>query len=91
MHSALFVKDFRPISLSTSVYKLIAKVLAERFKKIMPLIISPSQSAFVEGRKILDPVLIANEAVEEYRSKKRRVGFLNLTWEKLLTVLIGSF
>lgn len=27
------VKDFRPISLTTSTYKIISKVLAERYKK----------------------------------------------------------
>lgn len=60
------VNDFRPISLTTSVYKIIAKVLVERLKKVMPSIIAPTQSAFIEGRQILDPILIANAVVEEY-------------------------
>ena len=58
-------KDFRPISLTTIVYKVIAKILAERLKKVMPSIIAPTQSAFIEGRQILDPIVIANEIVEE--------------------------
>lgn len=36
----------------------------------MHCIIDPTQSTFVEGRQILDPILIANEAVEDYISKK---------------------
>ncbi|RVW32476.1 hypothetical protein CK203_081299 [Vitis vinifera] len=58
------LKDFRPISLVGSLYKLLAKVLANRIKKVMGKVISESQNAFVEGRQILDAVLIANEAVD---------------------------
>ncbi|XP_038903533.1 uncharacterized protein LOC120090100 [Benincasa hispida] len=57
-------------------------VLAERLKLVMPSIIAPSQSAFTEGRQILDPILIANEAVEDYRVKKKKGWILKLDMEK---------
>ena len=57
------LKDFRPISLVGSLYKLLAKVLANRIKKVMGKVISESQNAFVEDRQILDATLIANEVV----------------------------
>ncbi|RVW20626.1 Transposon TX1 uncharacterized 149 kDa protein [Vitis vinifera] len=57
------LKDFRSISLVGSLYKLLAKVLANRLKKVMGKLVSKSQSAFVEGRQILDALLIANEAI----------------------------
>ena len=44
------VKDFRPISLVTSLYKLIAKVLSSRLKAVLADTISESQGAFVVGR-----------------------------------------
>lgn len=48
----------------------------------MPSIISPIQSAFIGGRQILDPVLIDNEVVEEYRVKKKKGWILKLDLEK---------
>ncbi|XP_057779790.1 uncharacterized protein LOC130998388 [Salvia miltiorrhiza] len=67
--------DFRPISLITSLFKIVAKILAERLKRVMGSIISDNQSAFVKGRFILDGVVILNEAISE--AKKKRVGRLN--------------
>ena len=58
------LKDFRPISLMGSLYKLFAKVLANKLKKVVGKIDSKSQNAFVEERQILDASLIANEAID---------------------------
>ncbi|RVX19154.1 CLIP-associated protein [Vitis vinifera] len=53
--------DFRPINLLGGLYKLLAKVLANRLKKVEK-VVSMDQNAFVRGRQILDASLIANEA-----------------------------
>jgi hypothetical protein len=58
------VKDFRPISLTGSIYKIISKVLANRLRDVLGSLLSPTQNAFIQSRQIQDSVLIANESLD---------------------------
>ena len=58
------LKDSRLLSLLGSLYKLLAKVLANHLKKVVGLIVSEAQNAFVEGRQIINASLIANEVID---------------------------
>ncbi|XP_028056988.1 uncharacterized protein LOC114260981 [Camellia sinensis] len=74
--------NYRPISLVGSSYKVIAKLLANRLKAVIPHIISETQSPFLSGRNILDGVLIANEAVDRWKKTKKKGVVLKLDFEK---------
>ncbi|GKB01746.1 RNA-directed DNA polymerase, eukaryota, reverse transcriptase zinc-binding domain protein [Tanacetum coccineum] len=54
LQDAKLVKDFRPISLIGSLYKIIAKTLANRLVGVLGDIVNEVQSAFVSIRQILD-------------------------------------
>jgi len=75
------IKDLRPISLCNVVYKIISKVLANRLKKVLPEIISLSQSAFMPGQLISDNILVAYELT--HYMKNKRVGKTGCTALKL--------
>ena len=62
--NAINIKDFCPISLVGSLYKLLAKVLAHRLCGFLDKLKSTSQNSFVGRRQILNLVLIANECLD---------------------------
>ena len=75
------------------MYKLLAKVLANRFKVVLD---SYAQNAFVDRRQILDSILIANECLDSrLKSRLPRVickmdiekAYDHVNWECLLYLM----
>ncbi|RVW26068.1 LINE-1 retrotransposable element ORF2 protein [Vitis vinifera] len=92
--------DFRPISLVGGLYKLLAKVLANRLKKVIGKVVSIAQNAFVMGRQILDASLIANEVIDSWQKRKEKglickldieKAYDSINWNFLMKCQLGSF
>ena len=92
------LEDFRQISLVGGLYKLLAKVLANRLKLVVGEVVSENQDAFIQGKQVLDAVLISSEAVDS-RLKNNNPGLLlkldiekahdHVNWECLLSVIFN--
>ena len=50
--------NFRPISLCTTLYKVISKIIVARIRPLMQDLISPNQVSYVPGKNIFDNVMI---------------------------------
>ena len=82
MESPQKLNDFRPISLVGSLYKILAKLLANRLSRVIGKVVSETQTAFVHDRQIMDGLLIANEAVDEARKLKKELMLFKVDFEK---------
>ncbi|KAJ9536684.1 hypothetical protein OSB04_un000157 [Centaurea solstitialis] len=93
------VSDFRPISCCTVLYKVISKIISDRMKPYLAGIISPTQSAFIPGRRITDNILMAHELVAGYQRDVGRLrcafkidlrkAYDTVDWTFLLNMLKG--
>lgn len=89
-------QGFRPISLCNVIYKIIVNLISKRLKPLLPNIISPEQTGFVKGSKILDGLVTSQEVVHSLKINKV-VGMLvkldlskasdRLIWEYIRSIL----
>ncbi|XP_071695221.1 uncharacterized protein [Rutidosis leptorrhynchoides] len=87
----LCLGDFRPISLIGSYYKVIAKLLSNRLRKVIPSLVGPEQSAFLRGRFILDGALIVNECVDYLKNNRKKGLIFKVDFEKAFDCLNWEF
>ncbi|KAK3230980.1 hypothetical protein Dsin_002861 [Dipteronia sinensis] len=73
--------QFRPISLCNTTYKILSKIIVQRIIPLLPNLVSPSQVAFVPGRQIQDDIVVAQEALNKFKTAK--VGFIKQVLEKV--------
>ncbi|KAF3783664.1 Transposon TX1 uncharacterized protein [Nymphaea thermarum] len=76
------IEDYSPIALCNSLYKVIAKVMVQRMKNILPRLIGITQGAFVKSRVIHDQIAMANELVHLFDSRKEAIACLKLDISK---------
>lgn len=73
--------DYRPISLINSTMKILLKILANRLKAALPIIISEEQYGFMIGRRISDAM----------KTKKCKGVILKLDFEKAFDTINWDF
>ncbi|XP_064410547.1 LINE-1 reverse transcriptase homolog isoform X1 [Latimeria chalumnae] len=74
--------SYRPISLLNVDYKILAKILAMRLGKIIPILIHPDQTGFVTGRYSADNLRRLLHVAWEVRDGEELAAVLSLDAEK---------
>ncbi|GJZ10117.1 RNA-directed DNA polymerase, eukaryota [Tanacetum coccineum] len=86
-----FYSDYRPISLIGSIYKIIAKILANRLRHVVDDLISEVQPAFVSQRQILDGPFILNELLSSCEHKNFKALIFKVDFEKAFDYVLRAF
>ena len=86
-----FLKNWRPISLLNTVYKIGSGVIASRIKKFLPILINTDQTGFISGRYIGENIRLLFDLME-YTEEKEIPGLLLLIdFEKAFDSVSWSF
>ncbi|GJZ17287.1 RNA-directed DNA polymerase, eukaryota, reverse transcriptase zinc-binding domain protein [Tanacetum coccineum] len=77
VHTPSKVTNFRPIACCNVLYKCISKVIINRIKLVLGMLISSNQSALIPRRHIQDNILLTQEIMKGYNRKggPKRVAF----------------
>jgi hypothetical protein len=76
------IRNWRPISLLNVTYKIIAKLLSNRIKKVLPRLVGVQQTGFIEGRSIQDNILTLKLVQEKVIREKTPVAMLQIDFQK---------
>ena len=60
-----FVKNWRPISLLNCDYKIAAKAIANRLKRVLPRLIDHGQTGFLKGRFIGENIRLVDATIKD--------------------------
>ncbi|KAL3697792.1 hypothetical protein R1sor_011868 [Riccia sorocarpa] len=85
------IKDWRPISLLGITYKIISKILDERLKPLLPKLINPQQTGFVQGRSIFDSILAVKLGQEWSQLSGQESILLKLDFIKAYDMVSHSY
>ncbi|GJV24208.1 hypothetical protein Tco_1376903 [Tanacetum coccineum] len=99
--SPMRINDYRPISCCNVLFKCISKIISNRIKGSLKVLVSSNQSAFVLGRRISDNILLTQELMHNYhldRSTPRcafkvdiQKAYDTVDWDLFEDLIFGAF
>ena len=86
-----FLKNWRPISLLNTEYKIMTKCIATRLKNNLIKIINKSQSGFIKGRYIGDNIRSLLEVIDLAEEENLSCIVLSIDFEKAFDTISWKF
>ena len=87
----LYLKNWRPITLLNTDYKIIAKVLSTRLQNVLPHIIDEDQTGYIKGRFIGQNIRIIEDILYFVEKEKLPGIILTIDFEKAFDSINWSF
>ena len=86
-----FLKNWRPLSLLNVDYKILAKALAMRLQKFLPILINEDQTGYVKGRYIGENIRLISDIIQYYKDRNLSGLLLLVDFEKAFDTIEWSF
>ena len=88
---AVTLDKYRPIALCNVIYKVISKVISNRLKPLLPLLIFPKQTGYMEGRQILGGIILTHEIIHSLKQNKKAGMLLKIDLSKAFNKLSWNY
>ena len=86
------LKNWRPITLLSTLYKIISGVIGNRFKRFLPNVIGQGQEGFVDGRYMGEVTRLLYDTIHDAYSTKGKSGvIMSIDFEKAFDSVSFSF
>ena len=82
IHEATKIQQYRPICVLNASFKFFTKVGTIRLNKVAQTVVSPTQTAFMPGRNIMEGVVILHETIHELHTKRSDGVIFKIDFEK---------
>ena len=76
------IQQYRSICVLNVSFKIFTKVATNRLNHVAKTVVSPTQTAFMPGRNIMEGVVILHETIHELHTKNRDGIILKIDFEK---------
>ncbi|CAI7830476.1 unnamed protein product [Closterium sp. NIES-53] len=85
------LENYRPIMLLSFTYKVLARVVADKMKKVLEEVISPEQYGFLPGRRLSDAVGLFSNIIEAAKNKDEDWYLLLVDFKKVFDSVSRGF
>ena len=85
------LKNWRPITLLTTLYKIVSGTIAERVKEVLPHIIGEDQKGFVDGRYMGEVTRTLYDTIHDAWTHHKKGVLLSIDFEKAFDSLSHEF
>ena len=85
------LKNWRPITLLSTLYKVISGVIANRFRTVLPKIIGLDQKGFVDGRYMGEVTRTLYDTIDDAYLNNKKGIILSVDFEKAFDSVSFSF